>query len=43
MVRSICVMELPAARFGKTSFAAGDSIDLSSTLLTHGQAYSMDW
>ncbi|HZO85494.1 MAG TPA: hypothetical protein VFC26_09785 [Verrucomicrobiae bacterium] len=43
LVRNIAVIELPAARFGKPQFTSGDSIELSSTLLTHGEAYRMDW
>jgi hypothetical protein len=43
LVRNIAVMELPAARFGKSAFAVGDSVEISSTLLTHAQAYRMDW
>ena len=42
-VRNIAVMELAAARFGKTAFTVGDSIQFSATLLTHGRAYRMDW
>jgi hypothetical protein len=43
LVRNIAVMELPARRFGKMQFAAGDSVELSSTLLTHAGAYRMEW
>jgi len=43
LVRNIAVMELPAARFGRTSFKSGDSLDISTTLLTHGEAYRMHW
>jgi hypothetical protein len=43
LVRNLAVMELPAARFGKAQFTSGDAIEISSTLLTHGEAYRMDW
>lgn len=42
-VRNIVVMEMPAKLFGKTRFQAGEVIELSSTLLTHCQAYRVEW
>jgi hypothetical protein len=42
-VRNIAILELPAARFGKRRFRAGDTIELGSTLLTHAQAYRVEW
>ena len=42
-VRNIAVLELPAERFGKNRLRAGDSIDLNTTLLTHAQAYRVEW
>jgi hypothetical protein len=43
LVRNIAIMEVPAARLGKSAFAVGDSVEISSTLLTHAQAYRIDW
>ncbi|MFO1496941.1 MAG: hypothetical protein U1G07_00845 [Verrucomicrobiota bacterium] len=42
-VRNIAAMELPARYFGRRRLAAGDIVELSSTLLTHCQAYRVDW
>ncbi len=42
-VHNVALMELPASRFGKEEFKPGDTIVLSSTLLTHCQAYRVDW
>ena len=42
-VRNLAVLELPADRLGKVQLQAGDSIELSVTLLTHCQAYRVDW
>jgi hypothetical protein len=42
-VRNVAILELPAARFGRKRFRAGDTIDLNTTLLTHAQAYRVDW
>src|SRR5882672_1735406 len=42
-VRNVAIVELPAERFGKKRFRAGDSIDLNTTLLTHAQAYRVEW
>jgi hypothetical protein len=42
-VRNIACMELPASLFGKKRFRAGNTIDFSSTLLTHCQAYRVEW
>lgn len=43
LVRNIAVVELPSSRFGKASLKGGDSLHFSATLLTHGEAYRMDW
>ena len=42
-VRNIAAMELPAKRFGKDRFKAGDAIGISSIFFTHGGAYQVDW
>ena len=42
-VRDIAAMELPAKLFGKAKLQAGDKIEFTSSLLTHGQAYRTDW
>jgi len=42
-VRNVAVLELPAERFGKSRLRAGDNIQLNTTLLTHAQAYRVDW
>ena len=42
-VRNVAIVELPAERFGKKRFRAGDTIDLNTTLLTHAQAYRVEW
>jgi hypothetical protein len=42
-VRNVAVLELPARLFGKERFAPGDSIEFSSTLTTHCQAYATEW
>jgi len=42
-VRNIAILELPAERFGRKRFRAGDTVELNSTLLTHAQAYRMEW
>lgn len=42
-VRNVAFMELTARRLGKDRFQAGDTIELSSTLLSHGQAYRVEW
>jgi hypothetical protein len=42
-VRNIAAMELPARLFGRSRFKAGDTIDLVATLLTHAQAYRVEW
>jgi hypothetical protein len=42
-VRNVAIVELPAERFGRKRFRAGDTIDLNTTLLTHAQAYRVDW
>ena len=42
-VRNVAAIELPAALFGKTELRADDVIEFSTTLTTHGQAYTTDW
>ena len=42
-VRILAIMELPATRFGLGPFKAGDELELSSALLTHLQAYRVEW
>jgi hypothetical protein len=42
-VRLIAAIELPAARFGKEKFSAGDTVDFSSTFTTHARAYKVEW
>lgn len=42
-VRNLAVMEIPAKRLGKDQFRTGDSVKLICNLVTHGQAYQMDW
>src|SRR5262249_45650198 len=42
-VRSVTAIALPAARWGRKSFRAGDKIQLKSIFCTHGQSYRMDW
>ena len=42
-VRNVAIVELPAKRFGRKRFRAGDTIDLNTTLLTHAQAYRVEW
>ncbi|HYV30323.1 MAG TPA: hypothetical protein VEO53_04340 [Candidatus Binatia bacterium] len=42
-VRNVAIMEIPARLLGKPQFNAGDTIELSSTLLAHCQAYRMEW
>jgi hypothetical protein len=42
-VRNVAVLELPAKRFGRNRFRAGDSIDLNTSLLSHAQAYRVEW
>jgi hypothetical protein len=42
-LRNIAGMELPARLFGRNRFKQGDTVELSSTLLTHGRAYRVEW
>jgi hypothetical protein len=42
-VRLIAAIELPASRFGKDKFAAGDTVAFSSRLVTHARAYEVEW
>jgi hypothetical protein len=42
-VRNVAILELPAERFGKNRLRAGNTIDLNTTLLTHAQAYRVEW
>jgi len=41
--RLIAVMQLSPERLGKKRFAAGDAVELHSTLTTHGRAYQYEW
>jgi hypothetical protein len=41
--RLIAVMEIPADRVGRNRFAAGDSIELRSSLVTHGHTDTYEW
>lgn len=42
-VRNVAVLALPAERFGRKRFRPGETIQLESTLLTHAQAYRVQW
>lgn len=42
-VRNVAILELPARKFGRERFRAGDHVELESTLFTHAQAYRVDW
>jgi hypothetical protein len=42
-VRNIAIMELPASRLGKDVLKAGDSLEVSSVLQSHGRAYQVEW
>ena len=42
-VRNIAILELPARKFGRQRLRAGDTLDLSSTFLSHGEAYRVEW
>ena len=42
-VGNVVAMELPAKVFAKEQFQSGDKIAFTSTLLTHGQAYRVEW
>jgi hypothetical protein len=41
--RLIAVMEIPAERLGRERFAGGDSIELHSSLVTHGHTDKYEW
>jgi hypothetical protein len=41
--RLIAVMEIPAARCGRERFAAGEKIELQSSLVTHGHTDKYQW
>jgi hypothetical protein len=41
--RNIAAMELPAALFGKTTFQAGDTIEIKSTYFTQARADRVGW
>ena len=43
MVRNITILEVPAGKLNRAELKAGDTIELSSTLLTHARAYRMEW
>lgn len=42
-VRNIAGLEIPAKRFGKERFKAGDMIEFTSTFYTQCRAYRMEW
>jgi hypothetical protein len=42
-VRNVAIMVLPAPRLGKERLKAGDTLELSSTLHSHGRAYRVEW
>ena len=41
--RNIAAVELPAKLFGKARFKSGDSIEFSSTFITHCRAERVEW
>jgi hypothetical protein len=42
-VRSVTAVAIPASRFGRKRFKAGDRLEFSSSFFTHGRCYQMDW
>lgn len=42
-VRNLAVLEVPAKRLGREKLADGDKVKLEVTLLSHCQAYRVDW
>jgi hypothetical protein len=42
-MRNIAGMELPARLFGKGRFKVGDTIEFTSTFITHSRAYRVEW
>jgi hypothetical protein len=42
-VRNLAILELPAQRLGREEFRTGETIELTVSLVTHCQAYRMDW
>jgi hypothetical protein len=42
-VRSVAIMKLPAAVWRRVQLKAGNTIAFAATLLTHGQAYRVEW
>src|SRR6185503_16716317 len=42
-VRNIAILELPASKIGRQRLGQGDTIELSSSFRSHGQAYRVDW
>lgn len=42
-VRNVAIMKLPAAVWHKSHLSASDTIAFAATLLTHGQAYHVEW
>jgi hypothetical protein len=42
-VRNISALQLPATLFHRSRFRAGDVIEFSSVLVTHGRAYRTEW
>jgi hypothetical protein len=43
VTRSVTAVALPAGRFGRKAFKAGDRIEFTSTFLTQGRCDQMDW
>ena len=42
-VRNIAIMEVPAQRLGRKRLRSGDSVQLQSTLVSHGRVYRAEW
>lgn len=42
-VRNLAAMELPAKLLGRDQLKAGDTVELESTLLSHGGVYRVEW
>jgi hypothetical protein len=42
-VYNIAAVELPASKLGREQFQAGQTLVLTSSFLTHGQAYQVQW
>ncbi len=42
-VRNIAILEIPARKVGRSRLYPGDTIQLKSSLQTHGKAYRVEW